>query len=234
MSIKKITIAIDGHSSCGKSTLAKDLAEYLDYIYIDSGAMYRAVTLYALENNLIKDNIIDEIKLKDAFSNNKIKIDFKFNSQKNKSATFLNDINVEDKIRGIEVSSFVSPIAVIPFVRHELVNLQRNMGKEEGIIMDGRDIGTNVFTNAELKIFLTADAEIRAKRRYKELTEKGQNVSFEEILKNVKERDHIDSNRKTNPLKKADDAILIDNSHITIEEQTKIAIKLAEDILKLN
>ena len=231
MSAKKITIAIDGHSSCGKSTLAKDFAGYLDYIYIDSGAMYRAVTLYALENELIKDNVIDEIKLKEAFSKNKVKIDFKFNSKENSSETYLNDRNVEAIIRGIEVSNFVSPIAVIPAVRHELVNLQRNMGKDGGIVMDGRDIGTNVFTDAELKIFLTADAEIRAQRRYKELTEKGQDVSFKEILKNVKERDYIDSNRKTYPLKKADDAILIDNSDITIEEQTKIAIKLAEDIL---
>ena len=164
----------------------------------------------------------------------KINIDFKYDSEHNKPITYLNGKNVENKIRGIEVSNFVSPIAVIPFVRHKMVELQREMGKRGGIVMDGRDIGTKVFKHAELKIFLTADAEIRANRRYKELIEKGEKVSFEDILKNVKERDFIDSNRETDPLKQADDAILIDNSKLSIEEQTKMAIKLADDILNLN
>jgi cytidylate kinase len=231
MSIKKIIIAVDGHSSCGKSTLAKDLAKHLNYTYIDSGAMYRAVTLYALEEGFINKNVIDEKELKQAFDDDKIKIGFKYNPETQKSETVLNGRNVESEIRGIRVSEFVSPIAVIPFVRHELVKLQREMGKDGGIVMDGRDIGTNVFTNAELKIFLTADAETRAQRRFKELKEKGDDVSFDEILKNVKERDHIDSNRKTNPLKQADDAVLIDNSDITINEQTLLAVVLAEKIL---
>lgn len=231
MNKKKIIIAVDGHSSCGKSTLAKDLAKHLNYTYIDSGAMYRAVTLFAIKENIINNNKIDEKKLKAAFESGKIQINFKFNSEDHISETILNGINVESEIRGIEVSNFVSPIAVIPFVRYELVKLQRDMGRNGGIVMDGRDIGTNVFKNAELKIFLTADAETRAERRFKELKEKGDNVEYEEILENVKQRDHIDSTRKTNPLKQANDAILIDNSNLTIEEQTKIAIKLAEDII---
>ena len=167
MNKRKLIIAIDGHSSCGKSTLAKDLAKHFKYRYIDTGAMYRAVTLFALQENLINNYKINKEKLKKAFEENKIKIDFVYNPQENKSETSLNGINVENKIRGIEVSNYVSPIAVIPFVRHELVNLQREMGKDGGIVMDGRDIGTNVFTDADLKIFLTADAGIRAERRYK-------------------------------------------------------------------
>ena len=232
MNKRKLIIAIDGHSSCGKSTLAKDLAKHFKYRYIDTGAMYRAVTLFALQENLINNYKINEEKLKKAFEENKIKIDFVYNPQENKSETSLNGINVENIIRGIEVSNYVSPIAVIPFVRHELVSQQRKMGKGGGIVMDGRDIGTNVFTDADLKIFLTADAEIRAERRYKELKEKGQEVSFEEILKNVKERDHIDSTRKTNPLKQAEDAVLLDNSNITITEQTEIAIDLFNKVLQ--
>lgn len=232
MNNKKLIIAIDGHSSCGKSTLAKDLAKHFKYRYVDTGAMYRAVTLFALQEKLINNDNIDEDKLKKAFDENKIKIDFVFNSKENKSETILNGINVEDKIRGIEVSNYVSPVAVIPFVRYRLVDLQREMGTGGGIVMDGRDIGTNVFPNAGLKIFLTADAEIRAERRYKELKEKGQEVSFEEILKNVKERDHIDSTRKTNPLKQAEDAVLLDNSNITITEQTEIAIDLFNKVLQ--
>ncbi len=232
MNKRKLIIAIDGHSSCGKSTLAKDLAKHFKYRYIDTGAMYRAVTLFALQENLINNYKINKEKLKKAFEENKIKIDFVYNPQENKSETSLNGINVENKIRGIEVSNYVSPIAVIPFVRHELVNLQREMGKDGGIVMDGRDIGTNVFPNADLKIFLTADAEIRAERRHKELKEKGQEVSFEDILKNVKERDHIDSTRKTNPLKQAEDAVLLDNSNVTVAEQTKIAINLINTVLQ--
>jgi cytidylate kinase len=229
---KKLIIAIDGHSSCGKSTLAKDLAKHFSYNYIDTGAMYRAVTLYVIENNLFKGKNVKEDELKKEFEKGKIKIGFQYNPETKKSETLLNGKNVESQIRGIEVSSLVSPVAVIPFVRHELVNLQREMGKEGGIVMDGRDIGTNVFPNADLKIFLTADAKIRAERRYKELTVKGQKVSLEEILENVKERDNIDSTRKTNPLRQAEDAILLDNSHISIEEQLQNAINLVNKKLK--
>jgi len=232
--MKNPIIALDGHSSCGKSTLAKDLANHFGYRYIDTGAMYRAVTLYVIENNLFKNEKIDEDKLKKDLDAGNIQIDFKYNSELKKSETYLNGINVENKIRGIEVSNLVSPIAVIPFVRKKLVDLQRAMGKEGGIVMDGRDIGTNVFPDADLKIFLTADADVRAQRRFKELKEKGQNVSYEEILKNVKERDYIDSNRETNPLKKAEDAVLLDNTNITIKEQTQIAIDLVNKILSKN
>lgn len=232
MKFKKLIIAIDGHSSCGKSTLAKDLAKHFKYNYIDTGAMYRAVTLYVIENNLFEDKKINEPLLQQAFEEEKILIGFYFNSKTQKSETLLNGKNIENQIRGIEVSNLVSPVAVIPFVRYRLVDLQREMGKGGGIVMDGRDIGTNVFPNADLKIFLTADAEIRAERRYKELKEKGQEVSFEDILKNVKERDHIDSTRKTNPLKQAKDAVLLDNSNVTIAEQTKIAINLINKVLQ--
>lgn len=229
---KGIIVAIDGHSSCGKSTMAKDLAMHFGLAYIDSGAMYRAVTLFALENEIIKQSIINEDALKKALNSGKIMIEFKNNPKTNKSETWLNKFNVEHKIRGIDVSNFVSPIAVIPFVRTELVNQQREMGKEGNIVMDGRDIGTNVFPNAHLKIFLTASAEIRAQRRFDELKNKGETVSFDAILKNVKERDHIDSTRETNPLKKANDAILIDNSNKSIEEQTQLGINLINDVLK--
>lgn len=231
---KKLIIAVDGHSSCGKSTLAKDAAKYFNYTYIDTGAMYRAVTLYVIENNLLVDGKIDEDNLKKEFESGKIKIDFKYNPKFRKAETYLNGKNVENKIRGIEISNLVSPVAVIPFVRKELVELQRVMGKEGGIVMDGRDIGTNVFPNADLKIFLTADAEVRAERRFKELKAKGDNVNFEEILKNVKERDYIDSHRKTNPLRQAEDAILINNSNISIDEQAKIVIELIEKKIKEN
>ncbi len=231
---KGIIIAIDGHSSCGKSTLAKDLADYFGYTYIDTGAMYRAVTLFALENDIINNEIINEEKLKSAFDSEKISIDFKYNSAKKKSETFLNQKNVEDIIRGIEVSNFVSPIAAIPFVRKALVELQRNMGKEGGIVMDGRDIGTFVFPDAELKIFLTASAPDRARRRYDELKQKGESVNYDQILQNVNERDFIDSTRETNPLKQAEDAVLIDNSDISIIEQTQLAIHLVKNVLFKN
>ena len=229
---KGIIVAIDGHSSCGKSTMAKDLAKYFGLAYIDSGAMYRAVTLFTLENQIIQHSTINEEALKKALDSGKIKIEFKYNPISQKSETWLNKLNVENKIRGLDVSNYVSPIAVIPFVRTDLVNQQREMGKEGNIVMDGRDIGTNVFPNAHLKIFLTASAEIRAKRRFEELKNNGEEVSFDAILKNVKERDHIDSSRVTNPLKKADDAILIDNSTISIEEQTQLGINLINDVLK--
>ncbi len=224
----KLIIAVDGHSSCGKSTLAKDVSKHFNYRYIDTGAMYRAVTLYVIENNLYKGKEIKEKELKKDIETGKIQIDFKYNPELKKSETYLNGKNVENQIRGIEVSNLVSPVAVIPFVREYLVAQQRAMGKDGGIVMDGRDIGTNVFPNADLKIFLTADAEVRAKRRFKELKTKGDNINFEEILKNVKERDYIDSHRKTNPLVQAEDAVLINNSNISIEEQAQIVIELAE------
>ena len=215
--MKKITIAIDGYSSCGKSTMAKDLAREVGYIYIDSGAMYRAVTLYCLENQLFTAEGIDTARLEANMPG--IHISFQLNPETGRPMTYLNGVNVEDRIRTMEVSNRVSPVAVLPFVREALVKLQQDMGKEKGIVMDGRDIGTTVFPEAELKIFVTASAEVRAQRRYDELKAKGQEASFEEILANVKERDYIDQNREVSPLRKADDAILLDNSHLTIEEQ---------------
>ena len=215
--MKKITIAIDGFSSCGKSTMAKDLAREIGYIYIDSGAMYRAVTLYCLENGFFTNDGIDTAQLAAAMPN--IRISFQLNPETQRPMTFLNGVNVEDRIRTMEVSTRVSPVAALPFVREALVKLQQEMGKEKGIVMDGRDIGTAVFPDAELKIFVTASAEIRAQRRYDELKAKGQEASFEGILANVKERDYIDQNREVSPLRKADDAILLDNSNLTIEEQ---------------
>ena len=216
-SMKKITIAIDGYSSCGKSTMAKDLAREVGYIYIDSGAMYRAVTLYCLENQLFTAEGIDTARLEANMPG--IHISFQLNPETGRPMTYLNGVNVEDRIRTMEVSNRVSPVAALPFVREALVKLQQDMGKEKGIVMDGRDIGTTVFPEAELKIFVTASAEVRAQRRYDELKAKGQEASFEEILANVKERDYIDQNREVSPLRKADDAILLDNSHLTIEEQ---------------
>ena len=215
--MKKITIAIDGYSSCGKSTMAKDLAREVGYIYIDSGAMYRAVTLYCLENQLFTAEGIDTAKLEAAMPN--IQISFQLNPDTQRPMTYLNGVNVEDRIRTMEVSSHVSPVAALPFVREALVKLQQEMGKAKGIVMDGRDIGTVVFPDAELKIFVVASAEIRAQRRYDELKAKGQEASFEEILANVKERDYIDQNRAVSPLRQAEDAILLDNSNLTIEEQ---------------
>lgn len=215
--MKKITIAIDGFSSCGKSTMAKDLAREIGYIYIDSGAMYRAVTLYCINNNLFSGNEINVAELEKRI--NDIHITFKLNEKTLTPMTYLNGENVEDKIRTMEVSTKVSPVSAIGFVRTALVALQQELGKEKGIVMDGRDIGTTVFPDAELKIFVTASAEIRALRRYDELTAKGQTVNFEEILTNVKERDYIDQNREVSPLKRAKDALVLDNSLYTIEEQ---------------
>jgi len=225
--MKKIIIAIDGHASCGKSTLAKDLAKKLKYRYIDTGAMYRAVTLFSIENNIIKNNEIDEnllLKLLD-----KIIIDFRYNEELGKSETFLNDKNVEDRIRGMEVSELVSPISTIGFVRKKLVALQQQIGVNKAIVMDGRDIGTVVFPEAELKIFLTASSKIRAKRRFDELSAKGETVNFDEILNNVKTRDKIDSGREIAPLRQAKDAILIDNSNIGIKEQFEKVLKLVNN-----
>lgn len=216
--MKKITIAIDGFSSCGKSTMAKDLAKEIGYIYIDSGAMYRAVTLYCLENSLFNsDGSVNSEELKKHI--NDISVSFCLNEATLKPETFLNGVNVESKIRTMEVSSRVSLVAALGFVREALVKLQQEMGKSKGIVMDGRDIGTVVFPDAELKIFVTASAEIRAKRRYDELMAKGQEVSFDEIIKNVEERDRIDQTRAVSPLRKADDAIVLDNSNMTVEEQ---------------
>lgn len=214
---KKIVIAVDGFSSCGKSTMAKDLAKAIGYIYIDSGAMYRAVTLLALRRNLFRpDGQVDTEKLRTILPD--IRITFTLNSE-GRPETCLNGENVEKEIRGLEVSSHVSRIAALDFVRSELVRQQQLMGQEKGIIMDGRDIGTCVFPNAELKIFVVASAEIRAQRRYDELTAKGEKVQYEDILNNVQERDRIDTTRAVSPLRKADDAIELDNSHLTPEEQ---------------
>lgn len=212
--MKKIVIAIDGHSSCGKSTMAKDLAKKIGYIYVDTGAMYRTVTLYALRNNLLDDSEALEKALGD------INITFQLNAD-GRPETYLNGENVEKEIRSLEVSNHVSPIATLPFVRTFLVAQQQAMGKEKGIVMDGRDIGTVVFPDAELKIFVTASAEVRAQRRYDELKAKGQEASYEDILKNVVERDYIDSHREVSPLRKADDAIELDNSNLTIPEQNE-------------
>ena len=215
--MKKITIAIDGFSSCGKSTMAKDLAREVGYIYIDSGAMYRAVTLYSIENGIFDGDVIDTEKLKKAIKD--IQISFRPNPETGRPDTYLNGVNVENKIRTMGVSSKVSPISALDFVREAMVAQQQAMGKEKGIVMDGRDIGTPVFPDAELKIFVTATPEIRAQRRFDELKAKGQEGSFEEILENVKQRDYIDQHREVSPLRKADDALLLDNSNLSIEQQ---------------
>ncbi len=222
-----ITIAIDGHSSCGKSTVAKEVAKELGYIYIDSGAMYRAVTLYCLRNHLVKEGAVDEEGLLKQIHN--IRIEFRKNPGTNKNETYLNDENVEDEIRNPAVANMVSPVAVIGFVREALVDLQRDMGKKKGIVMDGRDIGTVVFPDAELKIFMTASPEVRAQRRYDELIAKGVQVTMEEILKNLTDRDRIDSTRAISPLRQADDAIVLDNSHLTREQQLAFVLQLARE-----
>ena len=216
--MKKITIAIDGHSSCGKSTMAKDLAREVGYVYVDTGAMYRCVTLFALRNGLFAaDGSINEDELRRQMAN--IHISFQFNASTGRPDTYLNGELVEDKIRSMEVSNHVSPIATIGFVREAMVAQQQQMGQGGGVVMDGRDIGTVVFPHAELKIFVTASAEVRAQRRYDELKGKGMEADYDDILKNVQERDYIDSHREVSPLKQAPDAILLDNSHMTIAEQ---------------
>lgn len=218
--MKKIIVAIDGYSSCGKSTMAKDLAKSIGYVYVDTGAMYRAVTLYAMENGLFPDEGIKEEELKADIDAGKINISFKFNQETGRPDTYLNGVKVETEIRQMAVSSHVSPIAALSFVRELLTQQQQLMGKEKGIVMDGRDIGTAVFPNAELKIFVTASAEIRAQRRFDELKAKGeQNLDFDAILKNVQERDYIDTHRDTAPLRQAEDALVLDNSNMTIPEQ---------------
>ena len=216
--MKKITIAIDGHSSCGKSTMAKDLAREIGYVYVDTGAMYRSVTLYALRKGLFEeDGSVKTEALEQEMSN--IHISFQFNPETGRPDTYLNREYVEKEIRSLEVSSHVSPIAAIGFVRRALVAQQQQMGKDKGVVMDGRDIGTVVFPDAELKVFVTASAKVRAQRRYDELKAKGMPADFDDILKNVEERDYIDSHREVSPLRKADDALELDNSNMTIPEQ---------------
>lgn len=229
MTQAKITIAIDGHSSCGKSTIAKAVAITFGYIFIDSGAMYRAVTLFALRNNLVTDGVLNEQELIAALPD--IKIEFRYNPEIQKSEMYLNGENVEDEIRQLPVSQNVSPVATVAEVRKAMVRLQQEMGKNKGIVMDGRDIGTVVFPDAELKLFVTASAEIRARRRFDELTVKGEPVSYDEILANVIERDHIDSTREVSPLKKAEDALVLDNSNLTREEQLEWVISKVKQCL---
>lgn len=216
--MKKITIAIDGHSSCGKSTMAKELARQLGYVYVDTGAMYRTVTLFAMRHNLfLADGEVDTDALRKCMP--EIEVSFRFNEETGRPDAYLNGECVEKVIRSIEVSNHVSKVAAIPFVREAMVDQQRRMGAEKGIVMDGRDIGTTVFPDAELKIFVTASSKVRAQRRYDELKEKGMPADFDEILKNVEERDYIDSHREVSPLRQASDALLLDNSEMTIPEQ---------------
>ncbi len=216
--MKKITIAIDGYSSCGKSTMAKDLAKEIGYIYVDTGAMYRSVTLYALQQGMFSsDGSVNSESLETKMDD--IRISFRLNSETGRPDCYLNDNLVEQEIRTLEVSNHVSMIAALPFVRKRLVEQQQQMGTEKGVVMDGRDIGTTVFPHAELKIFVTADAAVRAERRYKELQEKNIPANYEDILKNVEERDYIDTHREVSPLRKAEDAVTLDNSHMSIAEQ---------------
>ena len=216
--MKKITIAIDGYSSCGKSTMAKDLAKEVGYIYVDTGAMYRSVTLYAIRHQLFNaDGSVKTEELEKEMPN--IQISFKLNAETGTPDCYLNREYVEKEIRSLEVSSHVSPIAAVGFVRKALVEQQQAMGKEKGIVMDGRDIGTTVFPDAELKIFVTASSQVRAQRRYDELNAKGMPADFDAILKNVEDRDYIDTHREVSPLKQAEDAIVLDNSNMTIAEQ---------------
>jgi len=224
--MNKIIIAIDGFSSTGKSTVAKQLAKHLGYIYVDSGAMYRAVTLFAMQGNFISESHFDIVGLVSQLS--QVSIKFKFNKALGFAEVYLNDVNVEKEIRTLEVSNFVSPVSAIPELRYQLVKQQQLMGKDKGIVMDGRDIGTVVFPNAELKLFMIASAETKAKRRYDELIKRGDEVNYEDVLHNVQERDYIDSHRKDSPLVKAKDAIEIDNSKLTIQQQFDKILQLAE------
>ena len=227
---KKITIAIDGFSSTGKSTLAKQLANYLGYVYVDTGAMYRAVAFFAMQNELISTEFFDKESLIKSLPS--IKLQFKFNADLGFAEIYLNDVNVETEIRTIEVSRFVSKVAEVSEVRAKLVEQQKEMGKDKAIVMDGRDIGTVVFPEAELKIFMTSSATTRAKRRYDELVAKGDDVTFEEVLKNVEERDYIDTNREDSPLVMANDAVEIDNSYLNRKEQFDVVLELVNDTTK--
>ena len=225
--MKKITIAIDGYSSTGKSTVAKQLADSLGYVYVDSGAMYRAVTLYALDNGILSENHFDKEKLIDTLP--LINLEFKKTSNTKKAHIHLNGQDVESEIRNLRVSSFVSPIATIGEVRTKLVNLQKELGQNKGVVMDGRDIGTVVFPNAELKLFMTSTPQKRAERRYEELKQLGEDINFDDVLKNIEQRDHLDTTRKDSPLHMAEDAIEIDNSAMNLEEQFKLVLQLAND-----
>lgn len=227
---KRITIAIDGYSSCGKSTLAKALAKELNYIFIDSGAMYRGVALFCIQNNLVEDNKISEVKLKELLPN--IRIAFELNNKTNKADLYLNGVNVEELIRKPNVANIVSKVASIKEVREKLVSEQREMGKDGGIIMDGRDIGSVVFPNADLKLFVTAKPEIRTERRYIELIGKGENISKEEVKKNLEERDYLDTHREESPLVQTEDAILLDNSNLNQKEQLEFALKIVHKLIK--
>lgn len=235
--MKKIIIAIDGHSSCGKSTMAKQLAKDIGYVYVDTGAMYRAVTLYAMRNGMYPDAGVQEEELKAAVEAGKIQISFKFNAETGRPDTYLNGEKVEDEIRQMEVSNRVSPVAALPFVRALLTQQQQEMGKEKGIVMDGRDIGTAVFPQAEMKVFVTASARVRAQRRFDELMGKAKTqeelaaLNYEEVLKNVEERDYIDSNREVAPLRQAEDALVLDNSDMTREEQSAWLLAKYQEIV---
>ena len=224
----KIIVAIDGYSSCGKSTLARALASRLGYAYIDSGAMYRCVTLYALQKGMIKDKVFLNEEIVSILP--EVHISFQFNTQTKSSDTYLNGVNVERKIRSLEVAEIVSKVSIVKDVRSHMVSLQREMGKEKCIVMDGRDIGTNVFPNAELKIFMTADMDVRISRRVDELTSKGMHVNQEDVKRNLLERDHDDTHRKENPLVKASDAILLDNTDLSKEEQLDFVLKIIDDL----
>lgn len=230
--MKKITIAIDGFSSTGKSTLAKQLAKELEYVYVDTGAMYRAVAYFAMQNKFIGADFFDKETLIQALPN--IQLEFRFNADLGFAEMYLNGENVEKQIRTIEVSNFVSKVAEVSEVRAKLVEQQQEMGTNKAIVMDGRDIGTVVFPNAELKIFMTASAETRAQRRFEELQQKGDNVSYEDVLKNVMERDYIDTHREDSPLVIADDAIEIDNSYLNKEEQFAAVLELVNDVVKID
>ncbi len=228
--MKKITIAIDGYSSTGKSTLAKQLAKHLGYVYVDTGAMYRAVAYFAMQNGYINAESFDKQTLISALP--AVQLEFHFNAELGFAEMYLNGTNVEHEIRTIEVSNFVSKIAEVSEVRAKLVEQQQQMGKGNGIVMDGRDIGTVVFPKAELKIFMTASPETRAQRRFDELQSKGQNVPYEDVLKNVQERDYIDTHRDDSPLVIAEDAIEIDNSYLTREEQFEAVLALVDEVTK--
>ncbi len=224
---KKINIAIDGHSSCGKSTIAKSISQKFQMRYIDTGAMYRAITLFCLQNNLISEGVVNNEGLKKCLDS--INLGFEYNSENKVSETFLNGENIENKIRGLQVSENVSFVAKLPFVRKKLVVLQQEIGKEKNVVMDGRDIGTKVFPDAEIKFFITADIQIRAKRRFEEINSK--DVSFDQILNNLKMRDENDTSRETNPLRMAEDAILIDNSDKSLEQQNNFVFSKIEKVL---
>ncbi len=229
--MKKITIAIDGHSSTGKSTLAKQLAKALNYIYIDTGAMYRAVTLFAMQQGFITSDSFDADQL--VANLNHVFLSFKFNEDLGFAEIYLNDENVEDKIRSIEVSNFVSKIAEVSAIRTKLVQQQKKYGIDKGVVMDGRDIGTVVFPDAELKIFMTASAEIRAERRFLEMQEKSTDITFDEVLKNVEERDKIDSTREDSPLIVAENAVMIDNSNLSKDQQFNMILDLAHKAINV-